>query len=208
MGAVVAGTTHGVLSAILIVYEMTGDYHIILPIMAAAGLSSLVATFIDPESIYHKKLSRRGESLSRGHDVHRVEHVMVRDVMIREFPTVRHSDNVAQVVRVARAHSHIESLPVMNDDDRLVGIIRPEDLHRVLDSDVSPRLVNADDIATTAPLAVAPDANLLEALRDFGARDVETLPVETGEGDARRLVGLLLRSDVMRRYRVEMLRRR
>ncbi len=43
MGAVVAGTTHGMLSAILIVYEMTVDYHIILPIMAAACLSSLIA---------------------------------------------------------------------------------------------------------------------------------------------------------------------
>jgi hypothetical protein len=52
MGAVVAGTTHGLLSAILIVYEMTNDYLIILPIMAAAGLSSVVARFIDPDSIY------------------------------------------------------------------------------------------------------------------------------------------------------------
>src|SRR5690606_35967481 len=52
MGAVVAGTTHGVLSAILIVYELTDDYRIILPIMAAAGISSLVARWIDPESIY------------------------------------------------------------------------------------------------------------------------------------------------------------
>ena len=207
MGAVVAGTTHGILSAILIVYEMTNDYRIILPIMVAAGLSSIVATFIDPESIYHKKLSRRGESIARGHDLHRVEHIMVRDVMIRDFPTLRHSDNVAEIIRVARANSRIESLPVMNDENQLVGIIRPEDLHRVLDSDMSPHLVNAEDIALTSPVAVDLNENLLEALRDFGTRDVETLPVESGTGDKRQLVGLLLRSDVMRRYREEMLRR-
>ena len=59
-----------------------------------------------------------------------------------------------------------------------------------------------------APLSVAPDENLLEALRDFGTRDVETLPVEAGKGDSRRLVGLLQRADVMRRYREEMLRTR
>ena len=207
MGAVVGGTTHGVLSAILIVYEMTGDYHIILPIMSAAGLSSLVARFIDPDSIYIKKLTRRGELIARGHDMHRLEHVMVRDVMIRNFPTVNHTDNVTEIVRVARKHSHIESLPVMNEG-QLVGIIRAEDLHRVLDSDMPPHLLNADDIALTSPIAVAPDANLLEALRDFGTRDVETLPVEAGKGDSRRLVGLLLRADVMRRYREEMLRTR
>ena len=206
MGAVVAGTTHGTLSAILIVYEMT-SYHIILPIMIAAGLAGVVARFIDPESIYMKKLSRRQESIARGHDVQRLEHIMVRDVMIRNFPTLRDTDDLTEIVRVARANTHIESLPVMDRHGKLVGIIRPGDLQRALDSDVPPQLVNAADIALTAPIALPTNANLLEALRDFGARDIETLPVETGEGDARHVVGLLLRADVMGRYREEMLRR-
>jgi predicted transcriptional regulator len=139
--------------------------------------------------------------------MHRVEHIMVRDVMITEFPTVRHTDNLTRIIHVARSNSHIESLPVMDDEGRLVGIIRPEDLHRVLDTDTAPHLVNADDIALMTPIAVSPNENLLEALRDFGTRDVETLPVQEGIGADRKLVGLLLRSDVMERYRIEMLRR-
>lgn len=208
MGAVVAGTTHGTLSAILIVYEMTGDYRIILPIMITAGLSGVVARLIDPESIYHKKLSRRGESVARAHDTHRLEHVMVRDVMIRQFPTVRNTDNLDAIVRTARANPHIESLPVMDEHDQLVGIIRPVDLERVLETDMPPQLVNADDIALRTLISVDPNENLLEALRDFGMSDVETLPVEQGKGKSRRLIGLLLRSDAMRRYREEMLRPR
>lgn len=205
MGAVVAGTTHGVLSAILIVYEMTGRYEIILPIMAAAGISSVVARYIEPESIYYKKLSRRGEKIARGHDLHKLDHIMVRDVMIRTFPVLKHTDTVLDIVRVARENPEIESLPVKDAEGKLIGIIRAEDLHRVLDSDISPLLVNAEDIALRAPLAVSPTENLIEALRDFGSRDVETLPVEVGKGANRRLVGLLLRSDVMARYRQEML---
>lgn len=204
MGAVVAGTTHGVLSAILIVYEMTGRYEVILPIMAAAGLSSLVARMIDPESIYYKKLSRRGERIARGHDLHNLDHIMVRDVMIRHFPTLKPQDNALEIIRIARENPDIESLPVMHAG-RLLGIIRAEDLHRVLDSDIAPVLVNAEDIALKTPLSVHPAQNLIEAMRDFGARDVETLPVEVGKGDNRRLVGLLLRADVIRRYRQEML---
>lgn len=205
MGAVVAGTTHGVLSAILIVYEMTGRYEIILPIMAAAGLASVVARIIEPESIYYKKLSRRGENIARGHDLHKLDHIMVRDVMIRHFPVLKHTDTVLDIVRVARENPEIESLPVKDADGKLIGIIRAEDLHRVLDSDISPLLVNAEDIALRAPLSVSPTENLIEALRDFGTRDVETLPVEVGKGTNRRLVGLLLRSEVMARYRQEML---
>ncbi len=205
MGAVVAGATQGVLSAILIVYEMTDQYGIILPIMAAVGVSSFVTRFIDPESIYYKKLSRRGEKISRGHDLHNLDHVMVRDVMVRRFPTLSPADNAIEIIRIAREHPDIESLPVMSDDGKLIGIIRAEDLHRVLDSDISPALVNAEDIALRTQLSVHPAQNLLEAMRDFGARDVETLPVEVGQGENRRLVGLLLRADVIRRYRHEML---
>jgi chloride channel protein, CIC family len=207
MGAVVAGTTHGVLSAILIVYEMTNNYQVILPIMAAAGISSMVSRWVEPESIYYKKLSRRGESLARGHDLHRLDHVMVRDVMIRHFPSLKHTDNVLDIVRIARNNPHIESLPVMGESGQLIGIIRAEDLHRVLDSDISPDLVNAEDIVMKSPISVHPQENLIEALRDFGTRDVEILPVEVGTGPTRQLVGLLLRSDVMRRYRQEMLSR-
>ncbi len=208
MGAVVAGTTQGVLSAIVIVYEMTHNYQVMLPIMAAAGLASLVTRLIDPESIYYKKLSRRGEHIARGHDLHNLDHIMVRDVMIRHFPTLKPEDNAMEIVRIARDHPDIESLPVLRPDGKLLGIIRAEDLHRVLDSDISPTLVNAEDIALKTPISVHPAENLIEAMRDFGARDVETLPVEVGHGESRRLIGLLLRADVIRRYRQEMLVRR
>jgi CIC family chloride channel protein len=207
MAAVVAGTTHGILSAILIVYEMTDQYEIILPIMAAAGVSSVVTKMLEPDSIYYKKLSRRGEFISRGHDLHLLDHVMVRDVMLRNFPSLKPGDNAAQIIKIARAHPEIESLPVLDAGGKFVGIIRAEDLHRILDSDLAPELVYAEDIAFRAPLSVLPSANLIEAMRDFGARDVETLPVEVGVGENRQLVGLLLRTDVMRRYRQEMLRR-
>ena len=176
--------------------------------MIAAGLSSWIARYIDPESIYMKKLSRRGETLARGLDMQSLEHVRVRDVMIRNFPTVSYTDSVDQIMHVARGNLHIESLPVMDAEDQLIGIIRAEDLHRVLDAELAPHLVNAEDIVMKSPLSVSPELNLLEAMRDFGSRDMETLPVETGKGPSRRLVGLLLRADVLSRYRREMLRLR
>jgi len=73
-------------------------------------------------------------------------------------------------------------------------------------SDVAPQLLMASDIATDSPISIFPDDNLLEALRDFATPDVESLPVEERQGQSRRLVGLLFRADVMRRYREELLR--
>ena len=79
--------------------------------------------------------------------MHQLEHIRVRDVMTKTFPTVSYTDDVTEIVRVARANPNIESLPVMNAQGQLMGIIRPEDLHRVLDSDISPILIQAGDIA-------------------------------------------------------------
>ncbi len=206
MGAVVAGTTHGLLSAILIVYEMTNNYEIILPIMMAAGLSSAVARMIDPQSIYQKRLHSRGMSITHGHDTRHLEHVMVRQVMLRNFPSVKQTDPVTEVVRVARANSSMAVLPVVNEENRLVGVIRPEAIRVLLESDISTQLVNADDLAEQAPASVSPSDNLIEAMREFGVGDLDVLTVETVTTKSRRLVGILLLSDVMRRYREELLR--
>lgn len=205
MGAVVAGTTHGPISSIIIVYEMTGDYRIILPIMTASVLSSMLAALIDPESIYEKKLSRRGESVARSHQMSELENIMVRDIMIRDFPSVKSSDTLTDIVNIARQNPRFETIPVM-DDGELRGIIRPEDLHRLLDSDIPPHLIRAEDVALYVPVAVSPDENLLEALRDFGSRDVDLLPVAEGRGKTRKVIGMLSRTDVMQRYRDELLR--
>lgn len=205
MGAVVSGTTHGPLSAILIVYEMTGDYRIILPIMTAAGLSSIVAAWIDKDSIYHKKLTRRGESLTRGHDVASLENIMVRDMMLKHFPIVRPGHHVKEIIAMAKKHPHLERLPMLDDNEKFVGFIYPEELSRILEGDIFPELVCADDLAVHKSMSVKSYENLLEALSDFGSSDVELLPVEEGRGESRKLVGLLLRSHVMQRYRQELL---
>ncbi|MBW2619644.1 MAG: chloride channel protein, partial [Deltaproteobacteria bacterium] len=69
MGALVAGTTHGPLTAFLILFEMTGNYKIILPLMSACILATLMASQIKKESIYTLKLIRRGVNIRAGQEV-------------------------------------------------------------------------------------------------------------------------------------------
>lgn len=74
---------------------------------------------------------------------------------------------------------------------------------------MQPSLVRAHDIVQLPPTRLHRDDNLLEALGSFGMReDVESLPVEVPTADGTRLVGLLPRWSVMRRYRQEMLKYR
>lgn len=204
MGAVVAGTTHGLLSAILVVYEMTGDYRVMLPIMLSAGLASVISRFVDRESIYDKKLSRRNESVQRGHEFAVLEHVTVKDVMV---PTdvVKLTDNLTQIVEFAKSHAQLENLPVIDQDGYVEGMIRHGDLKLALTSDVNPDLICAQDLDVDQLHEVTADENLLEAIADFGASNVDCLFVVDRRAKPRRLLGALFRSDVMRRYREELL---
>ena len=81
MGAVVAATTHGPLSAILILFEMTGDYKIILPLMITCIISRLMAGRLLKESIYTFKLIRRGVDIRAGREVNVLKSISVKDVM-------------------------------------------------------------------------------------------------------------------------------
>lgn len=204
MGAVVAGTTHGLLSAILVVYEMTGDYRVMLPIMVSAGIASVIARFVDRESIYHKKLSRRNESVQRGHDVAVLEHVTVGDVMV-PIDVVHLHDNLTQIIEFAKNHAQLENLPVVDENGDVEGMIRHEDLKQALKSEVNPQLICAEDLDVDQLYDVLIDENLLEAIADFGASNVDCLFVVDRQTKPRRLLGALFRSDVMRRYREELL---
>ncbi|MFN2166373.1 MAG: chloride channel protein, partial [Anaerolineae bacterium] len=68
MAALFAAAAHAPITAILIVFEMSGDYRLILPLMFATVISTLLSEYLHPDSIYTLKLTRRGIRLERGHD--------------------------------------------------------------------------------------------------------------------------------------------
>jgi len=82
MGAVFAGSTHASMTAVLIIFEMTGDYQIILPLMLAVVTATLISgALLNRETIYTMKLSRRGVRLQRGRSLDVLESVQVEEVM-------------------------------------------------------------------------------------------------------------------------------
>ena len=81
MAAVFAGAARAPFTAILIVFEMTNDYRLMVPLMAAVIFSMLVAERLEKDSIYTLKLTRRGIRLRRGRDVDVMENLTVAEAM-------------------------------------------------------------------------------------------------------------------------------
>jgi CIC family chloride channel protein len=198
MGAVVSGTTHGPLSAILILFEMTGDYKIILPLMIACIVSSLAAGQLFPESIYTLKLARRGVNIRAGKEVNVLRSIRVRSVMNPEAETVLQGLNLGRLAeKVSR--SKYSTFPVVDEAGQLKGVLSYVDYHHVISDENLRDLLVAKDLATDPVVTISPNDDLYTALERITSKDYSILPVV--DPDRRgRLVGILTRRDIIGAY--------
>jgi CIC family chloride channel protein len=198
MAAFFTGAAHAPITSILILFEMTGDYNIILPLMLATVMSTFVSRLISRESIYTLKLTRRGVYLQQGQDIDVMQGVTVREAMTTDLDTVPQNMPLDELAgEFARTHHH--GFPVVDDTGELAGVVSIQDLERAQAAGPTAGKVVAE-IATREGLLVAyPYEPMWKALRRLGRRDVGRLPVVEEQG-SRRLVGTVRRSDIIRAY--------
>ncbi len=204
MAAVLAGAVRAPLTASLLLFEMTRDYRILLPLLFAVAVALYVSKRLQPDSVYEVALARRGVRLEHGRDVEVLEGVTVAETMQTDPPTISVDENLARATDVfARSRQH--GLPVIDAAGRLAGILTVQDVDRA-------HAAGARDEATigdfcTHDLVVAhPDESIGAALRRMGGRDIGRLPV-VARDDPTRLVGLLRRTDLVRAYDAALTRR-
>ncbi len=207
MAAVFAGAARAPFTAILIVFEMTDDYYLILPLMAGVISCYLLAEHLLTESIYTLKLSRRGIRLQRGRDVDVLETVRVEEVMVRQPPAVPVDLPASRLVdEFLRTGRH--GFPVLDVQGRLFGMVSLEDYRRATadEKDMTLQQLVVGDIATCDLVSVFPDETVGTALRRMAPRDLGRLPV-VARDDPRRLLGVVRRNDIIRAHELGIVRR-
>ncbi len=206
MAAVFAGAARAPMTAILILFEMTDDYRIILPLMLSTVISTVLAEHLSRESIYTLKLVRRGVRLALGRDIDVMQGVFVNEAMTpaADLDVVSVDMSLEELAReFDRTHHH--GFPVLHEEGYLYGVVTHRDLEEAMRrGDISNLTVR--DIATASPVTVYPDEPLWVALKRLGIRDVGRLPV-VHRHDPRRLLGMVHRRDVVRAYNLGILRR-
>ncbi len=206
MAAVFAGAAHAPLTAMLIVFEMSNDYSLILPLMTAGIAATVTAEMVLPQSIYTIKLFRRGIRFRHGRDFDIMEGVLVSEVM-RADPIAFDKDRPFTELYAAFQETHLQGFPVTHDGGRLYGIVTLQDVTRVLGQrrEKISELTVAD-VATPHPLTVYPDEPVSEAIRKMSPRGLARLPVVSRQDDET-LVGVVSRSEIMKAYEVGILRK-
>lgn len=204
MGAVVAGTTHAPITAILIIFEMTGEYEVILPMMITCILSTIVASTLKRGSIYTIKLLRKGVDISQGMEQNILRALKVEQFMAPETFTVSGSMPLCEVIETFKTRD-ASYLHVTDGGGRLTGIISFRDIRSLLDEECPRTLIIAADVATTNLVTLFPADTLFSALRRFGRWGVSQLPVvdpATGK-----LLGALREKDLLSAYDKAVVRR-
>ncbi len=198
MGAVVSATTHGPLSAILILFELTGGYKIILPLMIACIIGSMASGQFLKESIYTLKLSRRGVNIRAGKEVNVLKSISVKDVMNPAVETIRENLSLGKFAEKISKSKH-NSFPVVDDEGNLTGMLSFLDYHGAVFDENLKDLVVVKDLATKEVVTVALDSNLYSALETITSKDFSILPVVSPDNPLK-LLGVLSRRDIIGAY--------
>ncbi|MDL1969612.1 MAG: chloride channel protein [Candidatus Desulfofervidaceae bacterium] len=205
MGALVGATTHGPITAILIIFELTGNYLIILPLMVSCIISTFIATSLKDGSIYTLKLKRKGLSLKRGWEQTILESFQVKDIMTKDFQSISEKATVDEIVETLGKSSH-SYLLVTNSQGELVGILSFHDVRKALLGGGKRKEITAADIATKNVVSVTPNDSLLTAQHKLGSLGVSQLPV-IDKRNPKRVVGIVSLKDIIAFHERELLKR-
>lgn len=194
MGAVLAGTTHASVSAVLLIFEMTGDYGLVMPLMLSAVVATAVSRWLEPESLYTSVLNRRNVRMP-ANVPNWVREVGARSLLRPVNQHVAPSAHFQEVVALLLEVPPGEDLYVTDAQGRYMGALVLDALkghlpdHSLLDATI------AADVMDTRVRPLTPDLSLAEVASRFADSPLERLPVVDRD---RQLIGTISKGDLLR----------
>ncbi len=198
MAGMVAATTHAPMTAMLIIFEMTTDYRIILPLMLTVVISALVAGKLFEHSIYTIKLAKRGIDIRGGKDINVLKSHEVREIMNENFVSLHPSTPLAEIFK--KIENTNESYFVVQDDKGILkGVISFQDIRSVLSQHSLDYLVIAQDLLKPHTDLLYFDDDLEKAYKLFNLKDLKMLPV-VNEYESNKVIGVIRKEALIAYY--------
>lgn len=196
MGAMFAAVVRCPFTSLIIIFEMTGNYSLILPLMAGNMLAWQIAKHLQPVSIYNALLLQDGVTLRklpayRGAQDYRK--LPVQSIMTHEVFSLNSEDSPAEALkRISTEGRKYHAYPVLDVDGRLVGVVTRHELDEQVEA-ASMEGIYADHEV----ISVTPDTPIRDAANRMIVRNLQQVPVISGT-DEGRLLGWLTLNDIAR----------
>jgi len=202
MGAVVAGATHAPITAIIIIFELTNDYKIILPLMLSCIIAAFITVGVHKDSIYTMKLRRRGIIFKEGREMSILRALSVKDFLSHDYKKFLNTEHVGNIVDHVIGGKH-HAFQIVDAENNYIGCFALNQMKKlVLQKDLLDSLVIAEDLAV-AGIQLDYEDNLEDAMKIFGREDVAEIPVLEGS----KFKGVVKRKDVIEAYNNEIIKR-
>jgi chloride channel protein, CIC family len=188
MGAFLAAATHAPIMAIIMIFELTLDYQIILPLMLACVVAYYTSVKIEKRSIYAEALTRKGV----GDYTRQLAELHVRDLMKPNPLTISLTTGFSEIGEkfIATRFNYL----YVTDQGSFLGAVSLHDIKSYLNTPELAKVVIAGDLLRDSFPVARPDASLTEALERFSHHDGERLPVVSHD---RQLIGSIAKTDVI-----------
>jgi H+/Cl- antiporter ClcA/predicted transcriptional regulator len=211
LAAVVGGVMRSPLTGIVFSMELTHEWSALLPLTISASAAFGVSTLVLKRSVLTEKIARRGMHLTREYTIDPLEVLFVRDVMETDIVMFRAGTPLREAAasfveghRQLRDAQHRQRLyPVLDDDDRLLGLLTRRDM---LDAALSNgRAVGAtvEEIMIGDPVVGYADVTLREMANVMAEHSVTRVPV-VDRADPKRLIGFVTLPDLLHARRIDL----
>lgn len=196
MASVFAATSQAPISAILLLFEMTGNYKILPPLMITCVLSAILVRWWSKYSIYTLKLVRRGIDVERYQYGNLMESITVSQAMITDVITVNQTDTVRKVGLKIKETNH-RGFPVMTGDGLLAGMVTRTDINKALAEGSGEAEIST--VMSRDLIVCYPNESLKTAMHKIASRNIGRIPVVERDNESR-LIGILTRKSLINAY--------
>jgi chloride channel protein, CIC family len=203
MAAILGGTMRAPLTGIVFTLELTHDIDLLLPLLVATAIAHGFTVLVMRRSILTEKVSRRGFHLSREYAVDPMEVLFVREVMRVEVVALPADLPLDDLTGPIRLHGDRPGLsqglyPVVDEDQKLIGVITRTDLHRLTSTAAdNGHIKRLNEIVKSEPIVAYPDEPLRIVIERMATTGLTRFPV-IDRADPTRLVGMISLSDFLR----------
>jgi len=197
-GALTAAALQAPITIMLMVFEMTADYHIMLPLMAACSVATLVTRAFGRASVFTESLEERGINTQWGREQSWMRAVKVSQIPWRTIPSVHQNTPLAELKKIY-IRSGKGCVQVVDDEGLMIGIVTFADLQDWLLDQSLDLAVVAAEVANRNVRVISEEGSLLEAIRTFDKEHFEQIPVVAAD-NPRKVLGVLARNAVFQTY--------
>lgn len=197
MAGLMAGVMHAPLTGIFLIAELTGGYHLFMPLMIVSVVSYLTIMLFEPHSLYAMRLAQKGELLTHHKDRSVLTLLKMDSVLETDLKTLYPEMTLGELVKVI-AKSNRNIFPVVSHEGKLLGILLLDEVRNIM---FQPRLYHRFTVQQlmTSPLAVLqndmPMERVMEIFEDTGAWN---LPVVDSN---KQYLGFVSKSKIFNSYR-------